>query len=154
MFFIVFIYCTSTVIMPAPKSNIPWAEIFFRLHPEILLDFFKKLRYNGQNTWIPRKRNGGTDMKRTSNPGGWLLGLLVSMLLNLLWTIPAWVLLGMHFWLGWSILWFWIALGAWLGITVLWMVVLSWAGKCSSQPDQLKENKNPYSAKHFSGEQG
>ncbi len=93
-------------------------------------------------------------MKRTSNPGGWLLGLLVSMLLNLLWTIPAWVLLGMHFWLGWSILWFWIALGAWLGITVLWMVVLSWAGKCSSQPDQPKENKNPYSAKNFSGEQG
>ena len=93
-------------------------------------------------------------MKQKSTPGGWLLGLLVSMLLNLLWTIPAWILLAMHFLLGWSIIWFWIALGVWLGITVLWMVVLNWAGKCSNQPDPPKENKNPYSAKDFPGAQG
>ncbi len=66
------------------------------------------------------------------------------MLINLEWTIPAWILLAMHFVFGWKILWFWIALGVWLLSIILWMNIISWASGCS-KTDLPKENKNPYS---------
>ena len=66
------------------------------------------------------------------------------MLINIEWTIPAWILLAMHYIFGWRLLWFWIALGVWLLSIVLWMDIISWASDCST-PDKPKENKNPYS---------
>lgn len=85
-------------------------------------------------------------MRRTKRTGGFLLCLLINMLLNLDGTIPAWILLVLHFWLDISILWFWLALGLWILGMVLWMVLLRWAGDCS-KPDPKRENKNPYSVK-------
>ena len=84
-------------------------------------------------------------MKRTKRNGGFLLGLLLNMLLNLQWSIPAWILLVMHFWLDWSVWWFWLALVLWFLDILFWMIFMDWAGDCSNTPDPPKENKNPYS---------
>ena len=80
-------------------------------------------------------------MKRIGN---FFACLLFNMLINLEWTIPAWILLAMHFFFGWKLLWFWIALGVWLLSIILWMDIISWSAGCSG-PDKPKENKNPYS---------
>ena len=66
------------------------------------------------------------------------------MLINIEWTVPAWILLAMHFIFGWRLLWFWIALGVWLLSILLWMEVIGWASRCS-RADPPRENKNPYS---------
>ena len=86
-------------------------------------------------------------MKKVRKAGNFWLCLLVNMLLNLEWTIPAWAFLAMHFLLGWPIWLFWVALGLWLLNILLWMDILGWASRCSNTPDKPKENKNPYSAK-------
>ncbi len=80
-------------------------------------------------------------MKRV---GEFFACLLFNMLINLEWTIPAWLLLAMHFLFDWNILWFWIALGVWILSILLWMDILGWAANCSAS-DKPKENKNPYS---------
>lgn len=84
-------------------------------------------------------------MRRTKRGGSFWLCLLVNMALNLEWTIPAWILLVLHFWLGWSIWWFVLALVLWIVDILFWMKVMGWAADCSNTPDPPKENKNPYS---------
>ena len=74
-----------------------------------------------------------------------LICLAINLLLNLRWSIPAWVLLGLHFWFGISLWWFIGALGAWILGNVFWMWVLGWAIDCGNRKDPPKENKNPYS---------
>lgn len=68
------------------------------------------------------------------------------MLISLEWTIPAWILLAMHYVFGWKLLWFWIALGVWLLSILLWMDLISWASGCEAPPQ--KKNINPYSIGH------
>ena len=84
-------------------------------------------------------------MNKLRNSGNFFLVLLFNMLMNLEWTIPAWLLLACHFFFDWSIKWFWIALGIWLLNILLWMDILGWASRCGRTPDQSKENINPYS---------
>ncbi len=83
-------------------------------------------------------------MRRTKFNGGFWLCFLFNILLNLEWSVPAWVLLALHFVLDWSILWFCLALGAWLLGILLWMLILGWARNCST-PTPYRPNKNPYS---------
>lgn len=85
-------------------------------------------------------------MRRTRRNGSFWLCLLLNMLLNLEWTVPAWILLALHFWLGWSVWWFWLALGLWFLGLLLVTKLLGWAHRCAAIPDPPKENKNPYSA--------
>ncbi len=68
------------------------------------------------------------------------------MLLNPEGTIPAWIFLALHFWRGWSLLWFGLALALWVIYLIVWMRIVGWAGRCGSTPDPPKENKNPYSS--------
>ena len=84
--------------------------------------------------------------RRIRKTGNFFLALLVNLLLHLEETVPAWILLACHRWLGWSIRWFWIALGIWLVTILLRMDFLRWARRCSAEKDPPKENKNPYSA--------
>ena len=42
-------------------------------------------------------------MRRHSGGGGFWLCLLLNLLLNLEWSIPAWICLALHFWLGLSL---------------------------------------------------
>ena len=83
-------------------------------------------------------------MKKPNGIGSFFLCFLINMVMTLEFSIPAWVLLVFHFWKGLSLVWFWIALGAWVVIILFWMLVMSWAGKCST-PTPTRENKNPYS---------
>ena len=83
-------------------------------------------------------------MRRTKRTGNFFLCLLINILLNLEGSIPAWILLILHFCIGISILWFWLALALWIIYLLVWMKIIGWAGRCST-PDPPKENKNPYS---------
>ena len=69
------------------------------------------------------------------------------MLLNLEWTVPAWILLALHFILGVPIVWFWVALAVWALSVLLWTDIFGKLNALGNIPDKPKENKNPYSYK-------
>ena len=73
--------------------------------------------------------------------------LLINLLLNLEWSIPAWILLALHFWLDISIWWFVGGLSFWILSILADMWLLGWAARCGNEKDPPKENKNPYSVK-------
>ncbi len=67
--------------------------------------------------------------------------------LNIMYSVPAWIFLVLHFWLDIPIWLFWVALCVWILGIIIWMLIIGWAEKCSNIPDPPKENKNPYSNK-------
>lgn len=85
-------------------------------------------------------------MRRTTFSGNLILVWLLNLLLNLHWSIPAWILLALHFLLGWPIWLFWTAIVLWILLTVFFTWFIRSANKYSNIPDPVKENKNPYSA--------
>ena len=89
-------------------------------------------------------------MRGPRRNGSFWFCLMINLLLNLEWSIPAWILLAMHYILAWPIGLFWLALGLWIAGVLMWMFLIGWASDCSSEPDQPKENKNPYSVKNKS----
>lgn len=76
---------------------------------------------------------------------GYILYFFISLMMNLLWSIPAWVLLVLHFFIDLSIWWFVGGLGLWILCTVFTMALTKFANTCSNEKDPPKENKNPYS---------
>ena len=84
-------------------------------------------------------------MRRTKRSGSFLLCLLINLLLNLEWSIPAWILLALHFWMNLSIWWFIGGLAFWILGILAGMWLMGWAADCGNQKDPPKENKNPYS---------
>ena len=74
-------------------------------------------------------------IRRTKRSGSFWLCLLLNMILNLEWTIPA------------SIWWFVLALALWVLNILFWMKLMGWAADCSQEKDPPKANKNPYSVK-------
>jgi len=86
-------------------------------------------------------------MRRTKRTGSFWLCLAINLLLNLEGTIPAIILLVLHFVLGWSVWWAVGAFALWILGMVLWMRFMGWASAVSSEADRPKENKNPYSVK-------
>ena len=91
-------------------------------------------------------------MRQAKRSGSFLACLVVNLLLNFEWSIPAWILLVLHFIFDISIWWFVGAFALWLFIMIAWMNVIGWAADCSSAPDPQKENKNPYSVKSTKGD--
>lgn len=85
-------------------------------------------------------------MRRTKRRGSFFLCLLINMLMNMEGLIPAVVLLVLHFWLKISIWWAVGTFAVWVVSMVLWMAFIGWAGRCGSEQNLPKENKNPYSA--------
>jgi len=85
-------------------------------------------------------------MKSPKVRGGFFVALLVNLVFNLEWTVPAWILLGIHFWLGISIKWFIGAIVLWVSAVAVKTIVLSWLIREGNKPDLPKENKNPYSS--------
>lgn len=86
-------------------------------------------------------------MRKTNRSGSFLLCLLINLLLNLEWSIPAWILLALHFWLNISFWWFAGGLAFWILSVVTGMWIMGWARSCGNEKDPPKENKNPYSVK-------
>ncbi len=86
-------------------------------------------------------------MKKT-NSGNFFLALILNLVFNLEWLIPAVLFLILHFTVKLPIFWFWISLGLWMGGVLIITLVLGWAGKCSETPEP-RENKNPYSRHSF-----
>lgn len=85
--------------------------------------------------------------RRLKSAGHFLLTLLLNLLLHLRRSIPAWILLALHFLLDWRLLWFWLALGIWVAAEIVTMLLLSWAARCGNEPDPDRPNRNPYSRK-------
>ena len=90
-------------------------------------------------------------MRRTNRSGGFLLCLLINMLLNLEWSIPGWILLGLHLWLDISVWWCVGSWGLWILRMLLGMWLIGWARACGAEKDSPKENKNPYSVRKTGG---
>ena len=90
-------------------------------------------------------------MRRTKRGGRFLLCLLINLLLNLEWSIPGFILLGLHFWLGISLWWFAAALALWVLSILSGMWFMGWAARVGSEEEPKKENKNPYSVRKSDG---
>ena len=79
--------------------------------------------------------------------GGFFLCLLWHALMFVPWTIPAWILLALHFTVGLPLVWFWVALGAWILLILFRTAVVMFARYGFSHRIPVPENKNPYSKK-------
>ena len=77
--------------------------------------------------------------------GGFFLCLLWHALLGFWGTVPAWILLVLHFTIGLSIVWFWVALGAWALCVLFRTLLVIFARYGSAHRKPVPENKNPYS---------
>ncbi len=86
-------------------------------------------------------------MKRVEHTGGFWLCLLLNLLLNWQWSIPGWILLGLHLWLQIPVWWVVGGFALWLARVLFGMWFIGWAARCSAEKDPPKENKNPYSRK-------
>lgn len=91
-------------------------------------------------------------MRRLRPDDNFIIALLLNIVFHFEWSIPAWILLILHFWIGLPLKWFLIALGLWIVGLIIWMYVVGafygWAAKCGQTKDPVKENKNPYSVKN------
>lgn len=72
--------------------------------------------------------------------------MILSLVFNLEWTVPAWILLALHFIKGWSLWWFFGAMGLWILFVLIRLLVFSSLANAGDYKDPPKENKNPYSA--------
>ena len=89
-------------------------------------------------------------MRRPRSQHGFLLCFLLSLLLNFEWSIPAWILLALHFWLKISLWWFAGTFGLWILIILVSVSIISWANRCSADcEEKTPENKNPYSVHDY-----
>ena len=91
-------------------------------------------------------------MRRIKRNGRFLICFLINLILNLEWSIPAWILLALHFWLNISIWWFVGGLGFWFLSVLSGMWIMGWATRVGNTLDPPKENKNPYSVKKTGGD--
>ena len=85
-------------------------------------------------------------MRQPKRQSGFVLSVLLTLLFNLEWTIPAWLLLAAHFIFRISIWWFAGALILWVIGVAIKTAVFSWLIHVGNIPDPPKENKNPYSS--------
>lgn len=91
-------------------------------------------------------------MRKTKATCGFFLTLLLNLLLNLEWSIPAWILLALHFRLGLPLFWFFGALVLWIVPTLIFGCLIGAAvatsGKEPTEPTvkvKLRDGeKNPF----------
>jgi len=92
------------------------------------------------------KRDGGFSVKIKKSKG-FLLSLLISLLFNLEWTVPAWIFLALHLWKGISLWWFVGSIILWVIFVTVRILVFGSLTRAGNYKDPPKENKNPYSKK-------
>lgn len=86
-------------------------------------------------------------MKLKKSRRGFWLCLALNMIFNLEWTVPAWILLALHFACGISLWWAASAFALWILILAAICLVIGWVSDCANEPAPKTENKNPYSVK-------
>lgn len=87
-------------------------------------------------------------MKNFASRGDMLGALLVNVLYLIPWTLPAWILLVVHFVVEGFPIWpFWVALLAWVVLVIFSTFFMSWAVKNGSDPTPQRENIDPYGSK-------
>ncbi len=77
--------------------------------------------------------------------GNFVLTVLLNTLLNTSGFLIAAILVGLHFWLGWSLWWAVLAAGLWLLWIILQTLFFTWISRCANTPNKPQKNKNPYS---------
>lgn len=87
--------------------------------------------------------------KRPRANGGFFAALGINLIFDLEWTIPAWILLVLHFVFDISILWFVGAIALWVVGVGVKTAVFSWLIREGNRPDPPKENKNSYSSTEY-----
>ena len=90
--------------------------------------------------------SGGEIMRQLKRQSGFVLSVLLTLLFNLEWTIPAWIFLALHFVCGLSLWCFYISLGLWVLMIMGKSILLRLLNKAGQYKDPPKENKNPYSS--------
>ena len=86
-------------------------------------------------------------MKKNRPKGnGFFSALLINLIFDLEWTIPAWIFLALHFICGLSLWCFYISLGLWVLMIMGKSILLRLLNKAGHYKDPPKENKNPYSS--------
>ena len=86
-------------------------------------------------------------MKIKKSNSGFFFSLLLSLLFNLEWTVPAWIFLALHFLKGFSLWWFVSSIILWVAFVALRVLVFGSLARAGNYKDEPKENKNPYSKK-------
>lgn len=87
---------------------------------------------------------------RGTGIGEFFYGLLFFFILRvdtLLFSVPVWILLILHFAVGLPIKWFWLGVGVFFLIGILRYLLIVFARWGGSGGEPQKENKNPYSNK-------
>ena len=85
-------------------------------------------------------------MKNRPKGNGFFSALLINLIFDLEWTIPAWILLAVYFIFKISIWWFVGALILWIIGVAIKTAVFSWLIHVGNIPDPPQKNKNPYSS--------
>lgn len=75
----------------------------------------------------------------------YIFNVFLSLVFHWYWSIPAWILLILHFTLGISIWWFVGALLLWIIGVRVFVHVVGWLTHMGNQPEKENKNKNPYS---------
>ncbi len=88
-------------------------------------------------------------MKKTDKDLGIILAIIINLVLNLEWSIPAWIALILYFTIHIPIYIFWALLLIWILWIVLTTIFLGYITKLGNERDMEKENKNPYSNKNI-----
>lgn len=86
-------------------------------------------------------------MKKRCN-GDFGLCYFMNLVFDLEWSIPAWLLLIMHFVLNWSIWFFVVAMGLFVIGVLVKTIFIGWAASVGKISDKPKQNLNPYSVKN------
>ena len=78
--------------------------------------------------------------------GLYVLNFILSLLFHWYWSVPAWILLALHFTSGISIWWFIGALALYVIGVRLFVHVVGWLIRAGNSEEPETKNKNPYSA--------
>ena len=96
---------------------------------------------------LPEKYGEKLMKHRASGFSGFIFSFLLNSFWHLRWTVPAWVLLALHFWLKISVWWSLSCFGLFLAAMLIYCLLLNSMISAGSYTDKEKPNLNPYSAK-------
>ncbi|MBR6801158.1 MAG: hypothetical protein IKM61_05370 [Eubacteriaceae bacterium] len=91
-------------------------------------------------------------MRRTNEEGSFISRLVKNLGLNMMWSVPGWLFLLMHFMGEWPLGLSITSFGLWILAVMVDMKGFSFEGFRIVRKDPEKENKNPYSKSGYEHE--